>query len=156
MPNPRSLPRSAASVHRAHRIELNGPSLRRQLDCGRFAANLNEIAQRVLTDAEEAAGPFVQHGETLSARLMAKSASQPRLADTGRADDDQMVMIAQPLAGGELVEQGAVEAAGRVQVDVLHDGGLAQLGRAQPACEALVLAAGRFAVDQQAEPILTG
>jgi hypothetical protein len=31
------------------------------------------------------------------------------LADTGRADDDQMVMIADPLAGGELVEQGAAD-----------------------------------------------
>jgi hypothetical protein len=67
-----------------------------------------------------------------------------------------MVMIADPLAGGELLEQGAVEAAGRVKVDVLDDGGLAQLCLAQSAGEALVLATGRFSIDQEAEPILAG
>jgi hypothetical protein len=63
-----------------------------------------------------------------------------------------MVMIAHPFAGGELLEQSAVEAAGRMQNDILDDGGLAQLCLAQPAGEALVLAAGCLAVDQEAEP----
>ena len=65
-------------------------------------------------------------------------------------------MLADPLAGGELVEQGAVETARGMQVDVLDDGGLAQLCLAQTAGEALVLAAGRLAIDKQAEPILAG
>jgi hypothetical protein len=43
-----------------------------------------------------------------------------------------------------------------VQVDVLDDGGLAQPCFAQAAGETLVLAAGRFAIDQKAEPILAG
>lgn len=64
-----------------------------------------------------------------------------------------MMMVAQPLAGGELLEQRAVEAARRVQIDVFDNGGLAQLGLAQAAGKALVLAAGRLAVDQQAEPV---
>jgi hypothetical protein len=67
-----------------------------------------------------------------------------------------MVMIADPLAGGEPLEEGAVEAARRVKIDVFDDGGLSQLCRAQSAGEALVLAAGRFAIDQEAEPILAG
>jgi hypothetical protein len=41
-----------------------------------------------------------------------------------------------------------------MQIDVLDHGGLAQPGVAQAACETLVLAAGRLAIDQQAEPIL--
>jgi hypothetical protein len=61
-----------------------------------------------------------------------------------------MMMLAQPFAGGELLKQSAVEAAGRVQVDVLNDSSLAQLGVAQPAGKPFVLAAGRLAVDQQA------
>ena len=85
---------------------------------------------------------------------MAEGTSQPRLADTGRTDDDQMMMVADPLAAGELVEQSAVEAAGRMQVDILDDGGLTQPGLAQAAGEALVLPAGRLAIDQQAEPVL--
>jgi hypothetical protein len=40
-----------------------------------------------------------------------------------------------------------------VQIDVLDNSGLAQLGLAQSAGQALVLAAGRLAVDQQAEPV---
>ena len=41
-----------------------------------------------------------------------------------------------------------------MQVDVLDNGGLAQPSLAQAASEALVLAAGRFAVDEQPKPIL--
>ena len=40
------------------------------------------------------------------------------------------------------------------EVDVLDDGRLAQPGCAQAAGEPLVLAAGRFAIDEQPEPIL--
>jgi hypothetical protein len=111
-----------------------------------LATGLGEVA-------EQAASPLVEHREALAACLVAEGASQPRLADAGRADDHQMVMVAQPLAGAEFLEQGAVEAAGRTQVDVLDDGGLAQLGFAQPAGEALVLAVGRLAIDQKAEPV---
>ena len=64
-----------------------------------------------------------------------------------------MMMVAQPFAGGEFLEQSAVEAARRMQVDVFDDGGLAQLRLTQPAGKALVLAAGRLAVDQEAEPV---
>jgi hypothetical protein len=91
------------------------------------------LAARLGQVAEQPTGALVEYGEAFAAGFVAKSASQPRLADTGRADDDQMVMIAQPLAGGEFLEQGVVEAARRMQVDVLDDGGLAQLGVAQPA-----------------------
>jgi hypothetical protein len=85
---------------------------------------------------------------------VAESASQPRLADAGRADHDQVVMLADPFAGGELAEQGAVEAAMGAEIDVLDDGGLAQPRFAQAAGEALVLAAGRLAIDEQPEPVL--
>ena len=72
---------------------------------------------------------LVEHGEALAAGLVAEGASQPRLADAGRPDDRQMMVVADPLAGGELLEQGAIEAARRAQVDVLDDRGLAQPGR---------------------------
>ena len=48
-------------------------------------------------------------------------------------------MIAHPLAGGELLEQGAVETAGIAIVDVFDAGLLAQFGDAQLRHEALVL-----------------
>jgi len=60
-------------------------------------------------------------------------------------------MVLDPLAGGELEEQGAVEAAVRTKVDVLDNRGLAQPSLAQTAGEALILAAGCLAIDEQPE-----
>ena len=73
------------------------------------------LAARLGQLAEQPAGALVEHREAFAAGLVAEGASQPRLADPGRADDHQMVMITHPLAGDELLEQGAVEAAGRMQ-----------------------------------------
>src|SRR6266853_1580026 len=103
---------------------------------------------------EQARCMLVEYREALAAGLVAESASQPRLSDAGRADHDQVVMLADPFAAGELAEQGAVEAAMGAVIDVLDDGGLAQPRFAQAAGEALVLAAGRLAIDEQPEPVL--
>jgi len=65
-----------------------------------------------------------------------------------------MMMVTDPFAARKLEEESAVEVAVGAEVDVLDDGRLAQPGLAQPAGEPLVLAAGRFAVDEQPEPIL--
>ena len=112
-----------------------------------FAARLGKIG-------EQARGAFVEHREALATGLVTESASQPRLADTGRADEAKMMMIADPLTARELEEESPVEAAVGAEVDVLDNGRLAQPGLAQAAGEPLVLAAGRFAVDEQPEPIL--
>ena len=112
-----------------------------------FAARLGKIG-------EQARGALVEHRKALAAGLVAECASQPRLADTGRADEAKMMMLADPLTARELEEESTVEAAVGAEVDVLDDGRLAQPGLAQAAGEPLVLAAGRFAVDEQPEPIL--
>ena len=63
-------------------------------------------------------------------------------------------MIGDPAARRELLEQRLVEPARRAVVDVL-DGRLAvtQLRAAQPALEALGVAVGRLAVEQQRQPL---
>src|SRR6266851_8391960 len=105
-----------------------------------FAARLGQVA-------EQTTGALIDHREAFAAGLVTESARQPRLADAGRPDHDQVVMIAHPLAGSELLEQGAVEPAVGAEVDVLDDGGLTQPGFAQATGEALVLAARRLAID---------
>src|SRR5258707_12852119 len=65
-----------------------------------------------------------------------------------------MMMFADPFTARELEEESPVETAVGAEVDVLDDGRLAQPGLAQAAGEPLVLAAGRFAIDEQPHPIL--
>src|SRR5947209_10132711 len=112
-----------------------------------FAARLGKIG-------EQARGALVEHRKALAAGLVAESASQPRFADTGRANEAKMMMLADPFTARELEEESTVEAAVGAEIDVLDDGRLAQPGLAQTAGEPLVLATGRFAVDEQPEPIL--
>jgi len=59
---------------------------------------------------------------------------------------------ADPLAPGELEEQGSVETAWGAVVDILDAGGLAQFGGAGPALEALLPAQCRLLVEQQRQP----
>ena len=92
----------------------------------------------------------------VAARLVAERAGNPVLADTGRADDQQVLLAVDPVAGGQLVEQRAVEAARRPQIDVLDDGLLPQGGEPQAGDQPLVLALGRLAVEQQRQPLLEG
>ena len=76
------------------------------------------------------------------------------LADAGWANDDQILVLIDPIAGGEPNKQGLVEPARGLHVDVLDDGVLAEPGELQPADEPLVLTLDRFPVDQQSEPLL--
>src|SRR5438128_7754215 len=62
-----------------------------------FAARLGKLG-------EQARGALVEHRAALAAGFVTESASQPRLADTGRADDAAMMVVADRLAGGELEE----------------------------------------------------
>src|SRR6185369_10804487 len=71
-------------------------------------ARQSALAARLGQVAEQPAGALVEHREAVAAGLVAEGASQPRLADAGRADDDQMMMVTQPFAGDEFLEQGTV------------------------------------------------
>src|SRR3954451_2302693 len=64
-----------------------------------------------------------------------------------------MMVLTDPFAVRKLEEESTVEPAVGTEVDVLDNGGLAQPGVAQAAGKALVLAAGRLAIDEQPEPI---
>ena len=64
-----------------------------------------------------------------------------------------MSCASDPLAAGQLVEQGAIEAARGSVIDVLDDGVVGQSGIAQPGGRTFVAAMGDLAVDEQAEPI---
>src|SRR5215831_3199458 len=64
-----------------------------------------------------------------------------------------MVVFAHPLAGGEGLEERAIEPSRSAVVDVLDGGGLTQLGGGQAVRETAVVAKRNFAIDEQAEPV---
>ena len=113
------------------------------------AAGQREIGEQ-LGDA------LIEHRAVVAAGLVAEGTGKPTFADAGRAAQDQIVVRVDPLAAGELVEQGAIEAARGAVIDILDDGMVAQPGIAQPGGQALVAAMRHLAIDQQAEPIGMG
>ena len=71
---------------------------------------------------EQARNPMVNHASAIPAGLLAESAGDPALADAGGPGDQKSFGAVDPVAGDEPLEQGAVDAARRSQVDVLDDG----------------------------------
>src|SRR5581483_10312026 len=119
-------------------------------------ASMAAVAPREGERLEQPRQPLIEHGAVVPAGLVAQGASNPALADAGRADDEQVLMPVDPLAGDELLEQRLVEPARRLHVDILDDGILPEAGEPQPSDQPLVLALGRLTVDQQCEALLEG
>src|SRR5215470_10746111 len=86
---------------------------------------------------------------------MRKGARQPRLADPGWADNEHVAMLSDPSAGGKLLEQPFIELALGSVIDVLDAGlAVAQARRAQADLQALGIAVGHLAIDEQGEPLV--
>lgn len=111
-----------------------------------FAARLGEIG-------EQAGCSLVEDGKAIAAGLVAECTGKPGLAGAGWADNDQVVGLTNPLAGGEGLEERTVKAASGAVVDVLDGGGLTELGAGQATRDATVVAGGGLAIDEEAEPI---
>ncbi|OWK35365.1 hypothetical protein PSOLE_46950 [Pseudomonas oleovorans subsp. oleovorans] len=93
----------------------------------------------------------VAHAVALPAGLVGQGAGQPGFTDTGGAADDQVEAVAQPLTTAQLQDQRLIQSARAAVVDVFEAGVVLEPGLAQAAAQALVIAFGQLAVDQQAE-----
>src|ERR1019366_6148260 len=78
----------------------------------------------------------------------------PTFTDASRTNDDQVLMLIDPVSGSELGEQRLFEPARRLHIDVLDDGVLSKAGELQSTDKPLVLAFDRLAVDEHGEPLL--
>ena len=110
------------------------------------------IAVRQRQIGEQSGDTLVEHRVIVAACLMSKRAGEPRLSNSGRAFNDQVVLCLDPAAEGQLLEQRAVETTRRAIVDIFDRGLLAQPGIAQPGLEPAILTVREFAVEQQPEP----
>ena len=100
------------AVHTIKDEEIDALQRRDQAGETTFATRLGEIG-------EQAGNALVEDREAIAAGSVAKRASQPRFAGAGRTDDDEMVVLADPLAGGEALKERAVETTSGAIVDIL-------------------------------------
>jgi len=121
-----------------------------QFDAGERAQEAG-VAARAVGDGEigeEPGSAGVENGDVLSASLLAEGAGEPTFAETGGPGNQNIAAFLDPAAGSELEEQGAVEAAGVLLIDVLDVRAVAQFGGAGAGLELLLPAQGRFVFEQ--------
>jgi len=114
------------------------------------SAKSDRIAFQQRDNARLGAG--VENGDVFSARLLAERAGEPTLAQAARPGQEQIAALGDPVASGELEEEGAVEPAGTLIVDVLDAGRVTQPGEPGARFELLLPAQREFVFEQQAEP----
>ena len=126
-----------------------------QIAFGQRAEQAREAAVAVgqVEVGEQPRHAGIDHGVIVAAGLLAESRSEPGLADAAGAGDQQIAMLGDPPAGGELLHERLVELARGSIVDVFDRRPVvAQLCRPQPGLEASGGPVGGFAVEQQGEP----
>ena len=89
---------------------------------GSHDAGMAAVAAGQRKIGEQLGDALIKNRAVVAARLMAEGTGQPAFADAGRPAQDQIVVRLDPFAAGELVEQGAIEAARGAIIDVLDDG----------------------------------
>jgi hypothetical protein len=102
---------------------------------------------------EETGHARVVDGIAVATSLVSKCARQPRLADSGWADEEQIAMLCDPSASSKLLEQPFVELALGSVIDILDTGlAMAQAGRTQADLDPLGIAISHLAINKQREP----
>ena len=99
--------------------------------------------------AEEPGRAVIDNRQILAARLLAERAGQEALADAARPGDQQVPLGADPVAGSQLEEETAVEAAHGLVVDIPEAGVVTQTGGFSAQFEALLPSQRQLMVEQQ-------
>ena len=85
---------------------------------------------------------------------MRQCAGQPAFADSGRADQQHVLVLPHPFAGRQRAHELAVQAARMLVIDVLDHAALFQLGRLQAARQSAVLLPEPLLIHQHGEALL--
>ena len=105
---------------------------------------------------EHPGNALIEDRSAIAAGFVAQGAGDPALADSGGADDGQVFVMIDPVAGDEPGEQRPVDAARCAQVDVLGRRVLAQAGELEACGDAAGVAVGGFAIGHDADALLEG
>ena len=98
----------------------------------------------------------VAGGESVPAGGLGQRAGDEGLSGSGRPSDEDHLVLADPVAGGETEEDGSIEAARGTQIHVLDAGRESKTGLAQETREATVLPGHGLPLHQEAEPVFKG
>jgi hypothetical protein len=86
---------------------------------GTQQTGMTAVSARQSQSIQQPGYALIEYGTIVSASLLAQRASNEAFADPGRPDDDQVLLALDPIAGDELVEQCAIEAAHSLEGDIL-------------------------------------
>ncbi len=100
---------------------------------------------------EEAGDAEVEDGVALAAGFVAWGAGQVALTGAGGPGDDDVVVLAHPVAADQGQHEGFVQPAGVSVIDIFDGSGLAQVGALEPGLEAAILLLGVLGVHQEAK-----
>ncbi len=97
-----------------------------------------------------------QHVDALTDRAVTERLGEMTLAGTAGSDDEHGGTFIEVAAGGEFVDERAVELGQAFEVELLEGLGGTEGGAAQTQLELLVLAAGDFVLDEEREELGVG
>ncbi len=98
---------------------------------------------------KQARRTHVNHRQSLSACLIAERTGEPGLAAAGGAGEQQMLMLANPVAAGETRHQAFVQAASCAVINILDTrAGVLEPGLLEQPFQSLVVAVGTFPINQ--------
>ena len=105
---------------------------------------------------EELREPEVKGAEALAAGSLGQGTGEEGLADAGGADDEQVVVISDPGAGGEAEEERFFDAPWRSEVDLLDGGVKFKMGFEEEAFHLLVRPPRPLSIDEQGKALFEG
>jgi hypothetical protein len=117
---------------------------------------IGAVGVRELGLVQEAGGAVVADIEVVAAGGVGQSASQESLTHAGWAKDEDVEVLADPLALGQLENEPPVQAPRGREVEIFHGGWQWQAGCFQASFQTVVFPVCAFTVDEQAETILKG
>ena len=92
--------------------------------------------------------------KTAATGFVGERTSDPGFADPGGPGNEQVQMLFDPLATGEITHHGFVQAPWVPVIQVFYGGLLSQPRGAQPRFESPIFAGGEFAIDQKSQAFL--
>ena len=117
---------------------------------------MTAITARKRQRIEQSRHALIEHRAIVPARLMGESTGQPTFAEPCFTDNDQVLVLIDPIAGDQLGEQRFIEPARGFQVGIFDDGILPQTGELQSTAKPLVFSFDSLAIDEKSEPVLEG